>query len=559
MEKFFNNAGPQLVDKTYNLDALRRIKFEEIDVLIAQERYFILHAPRQTGKTTALYAIMRHYNAGKQYRALYVNIEAGQAFHGDVARSMPSICGALVEAAKLHLKDTGIQAAYAAWQANNTKQDDALQFCIAHLSAHDSQQPGNPRPLVLMIDEIDALIGDTLISVLRQIRAGYPNRPAAFAQTVILCGVRDVRDYRIHSAASNEIITGGSAFNIKADSLTLANFSQAEVNELYDMHTAETGQVFTPEARELAWRYTAGQPWLVNALAYDCTFRMKPMRDRSLPVTGEIMREAKERMVLSRATHIDQLIDKLKEPRVKRVISPLLQNEEYSDFPEDDLQYCLDLGLVRQGDGGVAGGRRSIVIANDIYREVIPRELTYIAQISFANSSVENHNAPQAWYFTTDAQGRQCIDVPKLLGAFQQFYRANSEHWLRDMSYREAAPQLLLQAYLQRIVNGGGRIEREYGLGRGRTDLYLTWPANANPYQHVVIEIKVKRLKDSLDTVIAQGTAQTQAYMQRCGASQGHLIVFNANPAVSWDDKVYDRALVAGEGGAGASVWLWGC
>ena len=62
---------------------------------------------------------------------------------------------------------------------------------------------------MLLIDEIDALIGDTLISVLRQLRAGYDQRPAGFPQSVALCGVRDVRDYRIRSGSENAVLAGG--------------------------------------------------------------------------------------------------------------------------------------------------------------------------------------------------------------------------------------------------------------------------------------------------------------------------------------------------------------
>jgi AAA-like domain len=548
MEKFFNNAGPQQPQHNYTLDPLRRIKLEELHDLIEQGRYFILHAPRQTGKTTALYAMMRHYNAGTQYRALYVNVEAGQAAREDVVQAMRGIVGSFVEAAKLHLKDPSCDRVLRDIVETKTE-GNALQTIVTHLAGNDYAQPERPRPLILMIDEIDALIGDTLISVLRQIRAGYNNRPHAYPQSIILCGVRDVRDYRIHSSASKEIITGGSAFNIKAESIRLGNFSEAEVNDLYDQHTTATGQMFTPDARTLAWHFTQGQPWLVNALAYDVTFRMKEMRERTIPVTGEIMRQAKERMVLSRATHLDQLIDKLQEPRVRRIIAPLIEGEDIYEFPDDDLQYCIDLGLVTQGS---PDNRRSIRISNAIYLEVIPRELTNAAQVSFSNSSLERHNAPQAWYLRTDGQGRSWIDMPKLLGMFQQFYRENAEHWLAGMSYREAGPQLLLQAYLQRIVNGGGRIEREYGLGRGRTDLYITWPAAPDPYQREVIEIKVKRAKDGIETVIAKGTEQTRAYMQRSGATLGHLVVFDADVSTTWTEKIYSRPL-------GDGLTLWGC
>ena len=119
---------------------------------------------------------------------------------------------------------------------------------------------------MLFIDEIDSLIGDTLLAVLRQLRAGYVRRPEGFPQSVVLCGVRDVRDYRIQSTAENAIIAGGSAFNIRAESLRLGDFSQDEVSALISQHTAETGQAFTAEALETIWTQTQGQPWLVNAL-----------------------------------------------------------------------------------------------------------------------------------------------------------------------------------------------------------------------------------------------------------------------------------------------------
>ena len=83
------------------------------------------------------------------------------------------------------------------------------------------------RPVVLFLDEIDSLVGDTLVSVLRQLRSGYHKRPAGFPVSVVLCGVWDVRDYRIHASAEKEPITGGSCFNVKAESLRLGNFSGA--------------------------------------------------------------------------------------------------------------------------------------------------------------------------------------------------------------------------------------------------------------------------------------------------------------------------------------------
>jgi len=376
-------------------------------------------------------------------------------------------------------------------------------------------------PLVVLIDEADSLIGDTLISLLRQLRAGYDERPKSFPQSILLCGVRDIKDYRIHG--SKEIITGGSAFNIKAESLTMSRFSEAEVRLLYGQHTAATGQIFQEEVFPLVMEYTSGQPWLVNALAYDICFRDEFGRDRTNSITTEMMMAAKERLIYSRRTHIDQLIDKLKEPRVRRVIEPMLNGDMLTFIDEDDVQYLIDLGLIIRDSSGLK-------IANSIYREVIPRELNRIIQINLDSAELQ----PQAWYL--DKNGN--INEQKLLGGFQSFFRENSEIWLKMTNYEEAAPQLLLQAYLQRVINGGGRVQREYALGRGRADLLVEW-RNPDYAQKIVIELKLNR--GDMQTTIKKGLEQISGYIDRCGTNQGNLLIFDRTPGKSWDEKIFIR------------------
>ena len=155
-------------------------------------------------------------------------------------------------------------------------------------------------------------------------------------QSVVLCGVRDVRDYRIHSSTGKSIVTDGSAFNFKSESLRLRDFSPQEVEALLAQHTRETGQVFDPDAGEAIWTLTRGQPWLVNALAYQACFRGEDP-DRSRPVTFDVVRDAGEQLVLRRDTHLDQLADKLREERVRRVVEPVLSGETPAGgIPDDD-------------------------------------------------------------------------------------------------------------------------------------------------------------------------------------------------------------------------------
>ena len=544
----FNTAGPVKPDKHYCVPPLERWDLEEILTLIDDERYFVLHAPRQTGKTSSLLALRTLLNSSGRYRCVYANVEAAQAARHDVAAGMKAILAELRSRAED--ERTAVDPAMAGLVDGALESESpfgALAGVLTRWSGSDA------RPLVLLLDEIDSLVGDTLISVLRQLRSRYDTRPERFPQSVVLCGVRDVRDYRIHTGDGKEIITGGSAFNIKAESLRLGDFSRDEVRLLLGQHTDESGQPFTDDAVEAVWRQTCGQPWLVNAIAHQACYRHRPGRDRTRAITEAAVLDGQEALILGRQTHLHQLADKLREDRVRRVVEPLLSGSERPRHTASDIEYVRDLGLIAQD--------RPLRIANPIYAEVVPRELTMGEQEGLAVH-------PGEWYL--DKKG--VLDLPKLLGAFQEFFREHSEHWVERFQYREAGPQLLLQAFLQRIVNSGGRIEREYGLGRRRTDLLILWPVGGGGLagdlatggedrpeggrpgraHRYVVECKI--LHRSLDRTIAEGLEQTVDYMARSGAEAGHLVVFDRSEDRGWDEKVFRRA----EAFAGRNVTVWG-
>ena len=524
----FNIAGPVRADDHYVVPPLERMDLGEVLDLIRTKQYFVLHAPRQTGKTSALIALRDLLNSGEagDFRCVDVNVEPAQVTRDDVASGIRSVLSELADSAMLLGDDfpAGAWRDVLADMAPETALKGFLtRWCMA-----------NPVPLVLLVDEIDSLVGDTLLSVLRQLRAGYPQRPRAFPASVVLCGVRDIRDYRIQPSRGAPI-AGGSPFNIAAKSLRMGDFTEAETRALMAKHTEETGQPFAEAAQQAVWTQTCGQPWLVNALCAGACFEDKSGRDRSRAIEADDIHAARETLILSRRTHLDQLAHKLGEARMRRVIGPILSGAQ-AQHDRPDLEYARDLGLV-----AVADPPR---IANPIYREVVPRELGYIVQSSLDMEAV--------WYL--DDAGR--LDMTKLLTAFRTFFAEHAEHWLgRFDNYPEAAPQLILQAYLQRIVNGGGRIEREYGLGRGRTDLLVLWPREAGQpsdlWERFVIECKVLRDSDrkSLASTVAQGIEQTSGYMAQCGAAEGHLVVVDRRS----DDRQRSAAEPNDGGRAGGS------
>ena len=507
--KFFNTAGPVNCEDHYCLPLLKRFDLEELLYLIDAKKYFVLHAPRQTGKTSCLLALMKYLNDEGKYKCLYFNVEKAQSAREDVKRGMRAIIGEIALRAKNFLDDD-YPMNFRKEMLELAGEDAALNEMLSQWAVRSK------KPLVLFIDEIDSLIGDTLISVLRQLRSGYDTKPDHFPQSIILCGVRDVRDYRIHSNREKKIITGGSAFNVKAKSLRLGDFSREETEILYEAHTKDTGQIFADGTLDVVWELSEGQPWLVNALAYEVCFEIKANRNRSVKITPEMIRQAGENLILRRETHIDQLADKLKEKRVQRVIGPILSGvENLEDIPVDDIMYVMDLGLIKK--------KGNIRISNQLYKEIIPRELTFSTQHMISHQT--------EWYITESGT----LDMEKLLSAFQEFFREHSEHWVERFQYKEAGPQLLLQAFLQRIINSGGRVEREYGLGSKRTDLMLLWRYEGG-VQKVVIELKI--LYKSLKKTISEGLKQTWEYMDKCGTEHGHLVIFDRGKK-SWEEKIF--------------------
>ncbi len=215
--KFFNTAGPIKPKIHYNVDPLHRMDLDEIQLLIDQQKYFVLHAPRQTGKTSCMLALRDYLNQQGVYIAVYVNIEGGQAARNDVRSAIGGTIDHIAEELRAVVGNQLPQEV-----RDSVREIDPTSQLTTFLRRLSERLP---QPLILILDEIDALVGDSLVSVLRQIRVGYDSRPERFPQTVILCGVRDVRDYRI-VLSSQDIVTGGSAFNIKAESLRLGNFSK---------------------------------------------------------------------------------------------------------------------------------------------------------------------------------------------------------------------------------------------------------------------------------------------------------------------------------------------
>ena len=505
MPRHFNIAGPNVADWHYTLSALARLP--EVHRLVLDRAWFVLHAPRQVGKTTAMRALAQELTASGNYAALWATCEAAEPYRDDPAAAERIVIHSIGNSAELDLPIELRPPSPRADVAPGQRLTDYIQAWCQSC----------PRPVVLLLDEIDAMQNDALITVLRQLRGMFPNRPHGGPSTVALIGLRDVRDYKVASGGSPHLGTA-SPFNVKAASMTMGSFTRADVGALYAQHTAETGQEFAVEAVDLAYEVTQGQPWLVNALMDQVL--------NSIRVAGRIevahIARAKELLILSRSTHLDSLADKLNEPRVRAVIAPILAGGDIPlDVPQRDIEYCTDLGLI-------ANDAKMVRIANPIYREVLPRELSLPSQVRM--------DIPNRRWALPDGR----LDLRSVLQAFVAFWRENGEWMVRGQTWPEFAQQIVTMAFLHRLVNGGGYIEREYGLGRKRLDLLIRWftgvDAAGLPTGEDRHALELKVWRDGQKDPLEKGLEQIDGYLERLGLATGTLMLFDARTSAPSGD-----------------------
>jgi hypothetical protein len=510
--KQFNTVGVCVPEEHYMLPVLSRIP--DINDMIEGKFYFIIHAPRQSGKTTFLDFLTDKINSEGIYYAIYCSLATLRGIN-DKNEAMTAV----VTQINFALLNSQMPVIRERSYSYNTLPELSAPAEVKVRTILNRVCEELDKDLIVFFDEADCISGSGLMTFLAQIRDGYLFRHKTgnkFPRSMALVGMRDIREY--HKKNSETDLTESSPFNIKKEALTLPNFSMDEIKTLYEQHTKASGQSFEESAISRAWYWSEGQPWLINALAYEIINKILG-KDYSIPITDILIDQAADLMIKRRDTHIDSLVDRLKEPRVARVMDSVFASTlSYIPFNDDDRQYCIDLGLV------VSNNNNELRPANAIYREVMVRVIT--DQIK----DIINKTVPELPW-----TNGKIIFLSDLLKEFQRFWRKGSLSFpmrKKDFiayQYDEALYSFILEAFLQRLFNSKAQVLQQLSEGRGAVDIGIIY--NKREY---IIEIK---LKDHQTT--EESLSQLARYLDTNGEKEGWLVIFDRSPKKKWEEKIY--------------------
>jgi hypothetical protein len=519
--KFFNTCGPCFPDEHYMLPAVERIV--GIDDLISSGINFVLQAPRQSGKTTSAHSAVEKINNEGKYYALYCTLEAAGVF-SDIPATISFLCSIIRES----LLKSGIpelQEVYCdipVFDPGNTygvpKMDlvpdtysSILNVATAVSRTLSAICCKLDRELIVFLDEIDRLTGDVMITFLSNLRSGYVKRKAMkFPRSIALIGTHSIRDFMMESRPDSESNGSATPFNV-VEPMTLANFTSDEVKSLYRQHTLATGQRFDDHVGDRVMYWTNGQPWLVNALPSISITRLFKS-DFSIPVTVQHIDEATEYLKLRCLTHTDPLLSRLHEPRVQNVMETIFTGSKIQPdhISDDDLQYCLDIGLINQLEGTYSP-------ANLIYADIFVRFLTSIYQKSLPRELADKFIGPEG------------PDMSGLLKDFQMFLARNSGMMATGFSYKQCDAHFSLFGYMHKAFNGRVQVINEFASGTGFVDICAIFKNRSFPVEIIINDSGYSQ---------TGSITQLQRHMNLCVSSEGWLVVFDRHSDKSWSDRL---------------------
>ena len=496
----FGTQGP--VNPKENYVVSRTEEISDFVDRVKKGKYIVLFAPRQTGKTTLFRAaidvlIVDAYFPIQLNFEVYVDLTPA-AFYDylikDIRREIKHVFEKRgttpSETLNQFLDDTEVTDHFS--MRNFFQQ-------LPHFLTH----PDNGQKVVLIIDEFDAIPSDAVRGFLHSLRYIYLDQSSPRCPySVGIVGVKNITQLNYDRSIS--------PFNIQ-DEFHLPNFTQGQVEELFEQYTDEVGQTFAPEVITAIHKQTAGQPFLVNRCAQILTEEMNIPKNEMIAMAH--FSKAHTRLLEEGNTNIRHLLTNIRrDRRFERMLMRIASYERGLRFnPDDEIMDELSMyGVITKGTDGMCE------IVNPIYQHRILQAFKLAFNGLEREYFSEENGDDFIDYLTPDGM----IQMEALLDNFQDFIARVGFRILQvPDTPQEYIGQHLLYAYLDHFVHViGANMFLEVQTGRGRMDLLITY--NQHKY---IVETKIWEG----DRYYQAGKKQLAAYLKLERAQKGYYVVFD--------------------------------
>jgi hypothetical protein len=495
----FTTGGPCDTSRHHLLPAAPRLA--EARCLVDQGAYFVIRASFRTGKTTALRELAKMLTSEGRHAALVCSAAVAAPARRDLVLVQEALLSAIRIAAEQDLPPDLCPPSFPD-SADATRLWEGLTAWARVC----------PRPIVLFFDDLDSLHDAALESVLRQFEAGFSRRPGHFPWSIGLSCAFDLRENIASDSDDAARIAAARPLERFWSQPVLPAFTDDEIRAFYSQHTAATNQAFAPEALAFVREASAGHPFFVQALGRE----VAEMVPAPAAVTKSHVMTAFRRLVDQGTTPIDALASRLLEPRVQRVVEPLLMGSaSIASVPEVDMQFVRDIGLIGNDD--------PVSIEARIHQAIVPRLLAQGVRRALTDE-------PEQFF---DAGGRLAIE--RLLHAFAIIYATHGEELIEAIPYQKLAPELVFVGFLLHMLDGRGWVDVEYGSSRRRIDITLSVPlssssSDSNPEmaateQREVLVLLSRRKGDS--GLKTRGLVWLENALEDESAESGTLVIFD--------------------------------
>jgi hypothetical protein len=510
MAKEFNTEGKCRPDLHFMADTTA--KFDAIMDLIKKGKYFIIHRPRQYGKTTMLFKLLYALNEDADYITFNTSF---QGVGDDVFLDEQRFCPMFLELLEAETKE---------WQhprlADFLSEAKQRVTNLKDLSKTITELVGLAgKKLVLFIDEVDKSSNNQLfVSFLAMLRDKYLRRELSSDATfyaVVLAGVYDVKSLKIKIRSDDEK-KYNSPWNIAADFDVNMDLQPNEIKPMLDDYALENGVAMdTIKIAEHLFYYTSGYPFLVSKICKIIDEKMPEVRSRKAWAVEDVD-HAVERLLQEHNTNFDTVVKNLENyPELYHLTAQLILESQALSY--DALDPMINLGVLH---GIFTKNGTSLAIHNRIYAEVIANYMTARAMRTQLPSSGYEYSGI---YMLPGGH----LNVEKVLLRFQNLLK--EEYSQKDRDFLERQGRLIFLAFLKPILNGHGYSFKEPQISEEkRLDIVIT--LNRHKY---VVELKLWRGEQAHK----KGLIQLVDYLNRQGLDTGYLVIFDHSAVKEWKQQ----------------------